>query len=104
MKRICQHIKNPEACKRFACLFYPVVGGNCGTDGRLGVMPCQGLLLSGPTASGKTQLALAAATWAALPTFIVEGPQLISKYVGHTEAVLERLFSLARRSIKWCLL
>ena len=68
----------------------------------------RGVLLSGPSGTGKTLLAKAAATAIArahgarhAEGFVyVKGPELISKFIGATEEAIRRLFTAAREHFK----
>jgi hypothetical protein len=62
----------------------------------LKVSPCRGLLLHGPSGCGKTLLARSLAVEANLALIHVQCPQLLSKYVGDSEAGLREVFRTAR--------
>jgi transitional endoplasmic reticulum ATPase len=62
----------------------------------LKVSPCRGLLLHGPSGCGKTLLARSLAAEANLALIHVQCPQLLSKYVGDSEAGLREVFRTAR--------
>lgn len=55
-----------------------------------------GVLFTGPPASGKSVLALAWARSLGRPVLAVQGPELLTKYVGETEGRLAALFETAR--------
>ncbi|VVB02521.1 unnamed protein product [Arabis nemorensis] len=65
-----------------------------------GVESCleTGFLLYGPPGCGKTLVAQAVANEAGANFIHVEGPDLLSKYVGETEKAIRELFSRARMS------
>lgn len=55
-----------------------------------------GVLLEGPTGTGKTMLARAAANQSDANFISINGPELFDKYVGETERELRRVFERAR--------
>lgn len=63
---------------------------------RLGVEPHRGLLLYGPPGTGKTLLAKALATECEAHFCLINGPELLSKWHGESEANLRRVFEEAR--------
>ncbi len=73
-------IKNPEAFKR------------------LGVKPPKGLLLYGAPGTGKTMLAKAVATESEANFILVNGPELLSKWVGESEKAVREVFKKARQT------
>jgi len=73
-------LKNPEAFKR------------------LGVKPPKGILLYGPPGTGKTLLAKAVATESESNFILVNGPQLLSKWVGESEKAVRKIFEKARQT------
>ncbi len=77
--------ENLELPLRFPALF-----------AHLGVEPHRGMLLSGPPGTGKTMLARALATEAQANFLVVNGPEILSKWRGESEANLRRIFSEAR--------
>ena len=62
----------------------------------LGILPHRGVLLYGPPGTGKTLLAKALANECDAHFLLVNGPELISKWHGETEANLRRVFDEAR--------
>lgn len=56
---------------------------------RLGLKPPRGVLLYGPPGTGKTALACAAAADAGAALFVLNGPDIISEYVGESELGLQ---------------
>lgn len=63
---------------------------------QLGFRPNKGAILFGPPGCSKTMLARALATESGYNFISVKGPELISKYVGDSEAAVRRLFRNAR--------
>jgi len=63
-----------------------------------GTEPPTGVLLHGPSGTGKTLLARAAAGESRVNLVRVEGPSLLDRYVGETEAALRSVFETARRA------
>lgn len=57
--------------------------------GRYGVEPPKGVLLWGPPGTGKTRLAAATAANAEAAFFVINGPDLISAFYGHSEQSLK---------------
>lgn len=70
---------------------------------RHSIPPCRGVLLFGPTASGKTLLAKTLAADRRFPVLHISTLSLYSKYFGETEARLRACFQQAR-SIAPCIL
>jgi transitional endoplasmic reticulum ATPase len=64
---------------------------------KAGVNPSKGVLLSGPSGTGKTLLAKAVATEANANFISVKGPELISKWVGESEKHVREIFKKARQ-------
>lgn len=62
----------------------------------LGITPHRGILLYGPPGTGKTLLAKALANECNAHFIFVNGPELISKWHGETEANLRRIFEEAK--------
>ncbi|MAG15488.1 ATPase [Candidatus Woesearchaeota archaeon] len=73
-------IKNPESFKN------------------LGVTPPKGLLLYGAPGTGKTLLAKAVATESEANFILVNGPELLSKWVGESEKAVREVFKKARQT------
>jgi transitional endoplasmic reticulum ATPase len=63
--------------------------------GRLGIDPPRGVLLYGPPGCGKTLLARAVASETAAHFIHVNGPEIIHKFYGESEAHLRRIFAEA---------
>ncbi|MEM0482675.1 MAG: CDC48 family AAA ATPase [Nitrososphaerota archaeon] len=62
---------------------------------RLGIEPPKGVLLYGPPGCGKTLLAKAVATEAEANFILINGPEIMNKYYGETEAKLREIFRRA---------
>lgn len=56
---------------------------------RMGLRPPRGVLLHGPPGTGKTMLACAAAADAGARLFVLNGPDIISEFMGDSEAGLQ---------------
>jgi len=65
---------------------------------RLGVTPPKGILLYGPPGTGKTLLAKAVANESEANFILVNGPSLLSKWVGESEKAVRKIFSKARQT------
>jgi transitional endoplasmic reticulum ATPase len=63
----------------------------------LRVAPHSGVLLYGPPGNGKTLLAKAVATESNAHFELISGPEVLSKWVGESEANLRKLFARARQ-------
>jgi len=63
---------------------------------RLGIDPPKGILLYGPPGVGKTLLAKAAATESEANFIAVNGPEILSKWVGESEKAIREIFRRAR--------
>ncbi|KAI8476766.1 MAG: P-loop containing nucleoside triphosphate hydrolase protein [Monoraphidium minutum] len=63
---------------------------------RFRLRPPRGLLLHGPPGSGKTALARAAAADAGAALLVVNGPDVMSEFLGESEAGLQGVFAAAR--------
>jgi len=64
---------------------------------RLGVQPPKGVLLHGPPGTGKTLLAKAVANESDATFLTINGPEIMSKYVGEAEKKLRDLFEEAEK-------
>lgn len=64
---------------------------------RLGISAPRGVLFSGPPGSGKTLLARAVAARTKASFFHINGPEIVSKHYGDSEAALRRLFETAEK-------
>lgn len=62
-----------------------------------GIKPSKGILLSGPSGTGKTLLAKAVANEANANFISIKGPELISKWVGESEKRVREIFKKARQ-------
>jgi len=65
---------------------------------KLGIEPPKGVLLYGPPGCGKTLLAKAVATEAEANFILVNGPEIMNKYYGESEARLREIFRKAEES------
>jgi transitional endoplasmic reticulum ATPase len=64
----------------------------------MGLEPPRGLLLVGPSGTGKTAMARALAGEKQLSLIAIDGPQLYSKWLGESERALREVFKKARRA------
>lgn len=62
---------------------------------RIGVKPVKGILFSGPSGTGKTHLARALSREAGAKFYLIDGPEIINKWVGESEQRLRDLFDHA---------
>jgi len=65
---------------------------------RLGITPPRGVLLYGPPGCGKTLLARAVASETKASFHYINGPEIIHKHYGASEAKLREIFETARKS------
>ena len=65
---------------------------------RLGIDPPKGVLLLGPPGCGKTLLARAVANESDANFFSINGPEIISKFYGESEARLREIFQQAQQN------
>ena len=63
---------------------------------RLGVEPHSGILLYGPPGCGKTLIAKVLASESEANMFMINGPEIMNKYYGETEAKLRDMFKEAK--------
>jgi transitional endoplasmic reticulum ATPase len=63
---------------------------------KMGIRPPRGILLYGPPGVGKTMLAKAAATESGANFIAVNGPEILSKWVGESERAIREVFRRAR--------
>jgi transitional endoplasmic reticulum ATPase len=62
----------------------------------VGIEPSRGILITGPSGTGKTLLVKALARESELNFIAVKGPELLSKYVGESEERIREIFRKAR--------
>lgn len=65
---------------------------------RLGIEPPKGVLLHGPPGTGKTLLAKAVANETQSNFFLINGPEIMSKYYGQSEENLRKIFEEAEKN------
>src|ERR1700722_16443491 len=65
---------------------------------QVALMPPRGILLAGPTGTGKTAMARALSGEKQVPLIAIDGPQLYSKWLGESERALREVFKKARRA------
>ena len=65
---------------------------------QVGLAPPRGILLVGPSGTGKTAMARALAGEKQVPLIAIDGPQLYSKWLGESERALREVFKKARRA------
>ena len=70
---------------------------------QVGLAPPRGILLVGPSGTGKTAMARALSGEKQMPLIAIDGPQLYSKWLGESEKALREVFKKARRAAP-CLL
>ena len=64
---------------------------------RFGIKPPRGILLYGPPGTGKTLLAKAVATESEANFILINGPEILSKWVGESERMLREIFKKAKQ-------
>ena len=64
---------------------------------KIGVNPVKGILFSGPSGTGKTHLARALSRSVKARFYLVDGPEIINKWVGESEQRLRDLFEHAQQ-------
>jgi transitional endoplasmic reticulum ATPase len=65
---------------------------------QVGLAPPRGILLTGPSGTGKTAIARALSGEKQIPLIAIDGPQLYSKWLGESEKALREVFKKARRA------
>jgi transitional endoplasmic reticulum ATPase len=65
---------------------------------QVGLAPPRGILLTGPSGTGKTAMARALSGEKQIPLIAIDGPQLYSKWLGESERALREVFKKARRA------
>ncbi len=65
---------------------------------RMGIRPPRGILLYGPPGTGKTLLAKAVAKESEANFILVNGPSMLSKWVGESERAVREIFRKARQT------
>jgi transitional endoplasmic reticulum ATPase len=65
---------------------------------QVGLAPPRGILLTGPSGTGKTAMARALSGEKQVPLITIDGPQLYSKWLGESERALREVFKKARRA------
>ena len=65
---------------------------------QVGLPPPRGILLAGPSGTGKTAMARALSGEKQIPLIAIDGPQLYSKWLGESERALREVFKKARRA------
>jgi transitional endoplasmic reticulum ATPase len=70
---------------------------------RVGLTPPRGVLLVGPSGTGKTAIVRALSGEKQIPLILIDGPQLYSRWLGESEKALREVFKKARRTAP-CLL
>jgi transitional endoplasmic reticulum ATPase len=65
---------------------------------RLGIEPPKGVLLHGPPGTGKTLIAKAVANEAGASFYAINGPEIMSKWYGESEARLRKIFEEAQQN------
>jgi transitional endoplasmic reticulum ATPase len=62
-----------------------------------GITPPRGVLLHGPSGTGKTMIAKAIANEAGINFIAVDGPEIFGKWLGESEAAIRHIFRVARQ-------
>ncbi|MFA6073285.1 MAG: CDC48 family AAA ATPase [Candidatus Woesearchaeota archaeon] len=65
---------------------------------RLGIEPPKGVLLHGPPGTGKTLMAKAVANETNSNFYVINGPEIMSKFYGESEANLRKIFEEAEKN------
>jgi transitional endoplasmic reticulum ATPase len=65
---------------------------------QVGLAPPRGILLVGPSGTGKTAMARALSGEKQVPLIAIDGPQLYSKWLGESERALREVFKKTRRA------
>ncbi|MBN1175146.1 CDC48 family AAA ATPase [Candidatus Woesearchaeota archaeon] len=65
---------------------------------RLGIEPPKGVLLHGPPGTGKTLLAKAVANETNSNFYVINGPEIMSKFYGESESNLRKIFEEAEKN------
>ena len=63
----------------------------------MGIKPLRGILMSGPSGTGKTLMARAVANEAGAFFFLINGPEIMSKMAGESESNLRKAFKEAEK-------
>ncbi len=71
---------------------------HCELYEQVGLNPPRGILLAGPSGTGKTALARALSGEKQIPLIAIDGPQMYSKWLGESERALREVFKKARRA------
>jgi transitional endoplasmic reticulum ATPase len=64
---------------------------------RAGITPPRGVVLYGPSGTGKTMIAKAIANEAGVNFLAVDGPEVFGKWLGESEAAIRHIFRVARQ-------
>jgi transitional endoplasmic reticulum ATPase len=64
---------------------------------KAGLRPPSGILIYGPSGTGKSSLVHALANAAGVNLIVVDGPSVYSKWLGESEAAIRHIFSIARQ-------
>ena len=65
---------------------------------RCAIQPTRGILLHGPSGTGKTLLARALAKESGINFISVKGPSIMSRYIGESEKAIREVFRVARQA------